>query len=74
MGKPSKVVGKWCHMDFFAPPKNQVLADFDMKKFFDFQNFFSCGLALVYSTLDHTKFKIYSYPNLITRGYYISPM
>jgi hypothetical protein len=28
----SKVVGKWGHMDFFAPTENHILVDFDMKK------------------------------------------
>ena len=60
MGKPSKVVGNWWHMDFFGLIENQVLADYDVKIFFNFQNFLSWGLALVYSILDHIKLNFYT--------------
>ena len=60
MGKSSKVVGNWLHMDFFGLIENQVLADYDVKIFFNFQNFLSWGLALVYSILDHIKLNFYT--------------
>ena len=52
--------GTWI---FFGLTENQVLADFDVKIFVDFQNFFSCGLALVYSILGHIKLNFHT-PNL----------
>ena len=46
MGKPSKVVGKWWHMDFFDLTENQVLADFDVKFFFRFPKFLFLWISL----------------------------
>ena len=54
------MVSKWWHIDFFGPTVNQVLAAFDVKFFFDFQSFFSCGLALVYIILDHIKLNFHT--------------
>ena len=43
------------HGFFFGLTENQVLVDF-----FDFQNLFSFGLALVYIILEHFKLKFYT--------------
>ena len=47
--------GQWQAHIFFAPAFLTILLNFWCEKTFDFQNFFSCELALVYTMLDHIK-------------------
>ena len=51
----SKVVGKWGHMDFFCPDWKSYFGRFWREKISDFQTFFSCEIASVYTMLDHIK-------------------
>ena len=53
--KPSKVVGRVGHIDFFCLDWKSHFGKFWREKFFDFQNFFSWELALVYTMLIHIK-------------------
>ena len=44
---------------FFAPTFQTIFHKFWHEKNLDFQNFFSCELALVYTMLDHIKLKFH---------------
>ena len=71
MGKSSKVIGRWGHMDLFWSDLKSHFGRFRPEMFLDFQNFFACELALVYTILNDIRLTFHPLNLVSQRAYCI---